>query len=73
MCFDAQGRLWINSIGGRIQQFSDKGEYLSVGFGEEGTQSGQFYAPHGLAIDSHGCLYVVDAFNHRVQKFEGSR
>lgn len=69
ICFDAQGRLWTNSIGGRIQQFTECGEYLS-GFGEEGTKPGQFYAPHGLAIDSHGCLYVVDAFNHRIQKFD---
>lgn len=68
MCFDAQGRLWINTIGGRIQQFTAQGEYLS-GFGEEGTDPGQFYAPHGLAIDSRGALYVVDAFNHRIQKF----
>jgi DNA-binding beta-propeller fold protein YncE len=69
ICFDAQGRLWCNAIGGRIQQFSDTGEYLS-GFGEEGTEPGQFYAPHGLAIDSQGCLYIVDAFNHRIQKFD---
>ena len=72
LCFDAQGRLWVNAIGGRIQQFSDKGEYLS-GFGEEGTKPGQFYAPHGLAIDSRGCLYIVDAFNHRIQKFDVGR
>ncbi|MEX2113311.1 MAG: hypothetical protein WD845_09005 [Pirellulales bacterium] len=68
ICFDAQGRLWVNAIGGRIQQFTAAGEYLT-GFGEEGTDPGKFYAPHGLAIDSHGCLYVVDAFNHRIQKF----
>ena len=23
----------------------------------------------GVAFDSHGHLYIVDAFNHRVQKF----
>jgi DNA-binding beta-propeller fold protein YncE len=68
MCFDAQGRLWINAICGRLQQFSSKGTLL-VRFGEEGTKSGQFRAPHGLAIDSHGCLYVVDSYNHRIQKF----
>jgi DNA-binding beta-propeller fold protein YncE len=69
ICFDAQGRLWTNSLSGRIQQFSETGEFLS-GFGEEGTEPGQFYAPHGLAIDSHGHLYVVDAFDHRIQKFD---
>jgi DNA-binding beta-propeller fold protein YncE len=72
ICFDAQGRLWINSIGGRIQLFTESGKYLT-GFGEEGTKPSQFYAPHGLAIDSHGYLYVVDAFNHRIQKFAVSR
>jgi tripartite motif-containing protein 71 len=68
ICFDAKGRLWTNSIGGRIQQFTEKGEFR-VGSGEEGTKPGQFYAPHGLAIDSHGALFIVDAFNHRIQKF----
>jgi tripartite motif-containing protein 71 len=69
IAFDKDGRLWANSIGGRIQKFSEDGKYLS-GFGEEGTDPGQFYAPHGLAIDSHGSLYIVDAFNHRIQKFD---
>ncbi len=44
LCFDAQGRLWANGIGGRIQQFTESGEFL-MGFGEEGTGLGQFYAP----------------------------
>lgn len=69
LCFDAKGRLWVNSIGGRVQQFAATGEFLR-GFGEEGTEPGKFYAPHGLAIDSRGSLYVVDAFNHRIQKFD---
>ena len=69
ICFDTQGRLWTNSMSGRIQQFTEIGEYLQ-GFGEEGTKPGQFYAPHGLALDSQGHLFVVDAFNHRIQKFD---
>ena len=72
ICFDAQGRLWINSIGGRIQQFSDR-ENTCPALAKREPRPGQFYAPHGLAIDSHGCLYVVDAFNHRIQKFEVAR
>ena len=69
VAFDADGKLWANAIGGKIQHFSDKGMYRT-GFGEEGTKPGQFYAPHGIAIDSLGCLYLVDAFNHRIQKFD---
>lgn len=72
ICFDAKGRLWANSIGGRIQLFTAEGDYVA-GFGEEGTQPGQFYAPHGLAIDSHGSLYIVDSYNHRIQKFDVAR
>ena len=41
------------------------------GFGEQqGREPGQFLAPHGVAIDSRGHLYVVDAYNHRIQKFD---
>jgi hypothetical protein len=49
-----------------------RGKFLR-GFGEEGTKPGQFYAPHALVFDSKGCLYVVDAFNHRIQKFAPGR
>ena len=49
-------------------KFTPDGKYLR-GFGEAGTKPGQFYAPHGIAMDSHGNLYVVDAYNHRIQKF----
>jgi DNA-binding beta-propeller fold protein YncE len=72
ICADAQGRLWVNSLSGRIQQFTADGQYLG-GFGEEGTKPRQFYAPHGIATDSRGCLYIVDAFNHRIQKFNASQ
>ena len=53
------------AVSGRIQQFTKDGKYLR-GFGEQGTKPGQFYAPHGIALDSHGHLYVVDAYNHRI-------
>jgi DNA-binding beta-propeller fold protein YncE len=70
---DREDRLWISAAGGRIQQFTNDGHYLR-GFGEEqGDEPGQFLAPHGLALDSRGDLYVVDAYNHRVQKFAVGR
>jgi DNA-binding beta-propeller fold protein YncE len=65
---DQQGHVWVSAVSGRIQQFTSQGKYLR-GFGEQGTKPGQLYAPHGLAFDSRGHLYVVDAYNHRVQKF----
>lgn len=68
ICVDKNDRVWVSAVSGRIQQFSSEGAYLR-GFGSAGTKPGEFYAPHGLAFDSRGNLYVVDAYNHRVQKF----
>ena len=70
ICFDKQGRVWVSAAGGRVQQFSESGKYLR-GIGEQpGTNNGEFLAPHGIAINSRGHLFVVDAYNHRVQKFD---
>jgi sugar lactone lactonase YvrE len=70
ICCDRDDHLWISAAGGRVQQFTTDGRYLR-GLGEQqGTEPGQFLAPHGLAVDSRGHLYVVDAYNHRIQKFD---
>lgn len=71
ICIDHQDRVWVSAVNGRIQQFTATGQYLT-GFGEPGTKPGQFFAPHGIALDSRGNLYVVDAYNHRIQKFGGN-
>jgi DNA-binding beta-propeller fold protein YncE len=34
-----------------------------------GTANAQFKYPYGIAIDANDVLYVIDAFNYRVQKF----
>lgn len=67
---DRWDRIWVSSTNNRVQCFSPEGKYL-FGFEslEEGDKPGQFNTPHGLAIDSRDHLYVVDARNHRVQKF----
>lgn len=69
ICFDARGRLWITAVSGRVQQFTKDGKYLQGLGSGRGTEPGQFTAPHSLAADSKGHLYVVDSFNHRIQKF----
>lgn len=66
---DRYDTIWVSAAGGRVQQFSNNGEYLR-GIGEgKGTGPGQFLVPHGLTMDSRDNLYVVDSFNHRIQKF----
>ncbi len=39
-------------------------------FGDSGSDPGQFTLPHGMAFDSHGHLYIADAGNQRIQRFE---
>jgi DNA-binding beta-propeller fold protein YncE len=69
ICFDDRGKLWVSAVSGRVQQFTKDGTYLrGLGAGE-GSEPGQFIVPHGLAADGHSHLYVVDSFNHRIQKF----
>ncbi len=68
ICYDLKGRVWVSATNNRVQLFTAAGKLLAA-FGEEGHGPGQFLIPHGLAIDSHGFLYVVDSGNHRVQKF----
>lgn len=43
---------------------------FTLAWGSEGGGSGQFNEPGGIAADAAGNLYVVDTFNHRVQKFD---
>jgi DNA-binding beta-propeller fold protein YncE len=45
------------NLGPRISVLSNEGKLLSR-FGELGEAPGQFYSPHGLAVDSRGDIYV---------------
>jgi peptidoglycan hydrolase-like protein with peptidoglycan-binding domain/sugar lactone lactonase YvrE len=38
--------------------------------GGEGSGNGQFSAPHGIAIDGSGTVYVTDTQNNRVETFD---
>ncbi|MDZ4859907.1 MAG: NHL repeat-containing protein [Candidatus Hydrogenedentes bacterium] len=67
--FDAQDNLWVSAVSGRIQQFNHDGAYIRGVVEGQGDTPSKFFAPHGIAFDSTGCLYVVDLYNHRIQKF----
>src|SRR5215217_7164038 len=41
-------------------------------WGSQGTSDAQFTTPAGVAIDSQGNVYVLDAGNNRVQKFSNN-
>jgi len=50
----------------RLQIFNPDGSYYG-GFGGYGSGNYQFIAPHGIAIDQAGKVYIADSGNHRVQ------
>ena len=66
---DARDRVWVSSLNDRVQAFTPEGKFL-FGIGGTGQAPGQFSRPHGMAFDRKGHLYVADASNQRIQKFE---
>lgn len=66
---DRHDRVWVSSLNNRVQLFSPEGKYL-LGLTGSGEEKGAFARPHGMAVDSKGHLYVCDAGNQRVVKFE---
>lgn len=65
---DKYDRVWVSSLNDRVQMFTPDGKFVLM-LGGHGTEPGKFHRPHGMAMDSQGNLYVVDASNQRVQKF----
>ena len=66
---DTEQNFYVAEYGDkhRIQKFSVGGEFL-LEFGSHGTEPGQFQRPSGI-VWMDGSIYVVDAFNNRVQVF----
>jgi iron(III) transport system ATP-binding protein len=66
---DADQNLYVCEYGqnDRVQKFRPDGTFV-LEFGSFGTDAGQFQRPSGIAW-FEGRVYVVDAFNNRVQVF----
>lgn len=66
---DDQDNLYVCEYGNndRVQKFSASGAFLTQ-FGSFGTAPGQFMRPSGIVWHDKK-LYVVDAFNNRIQYF----
>ena len=71
---DAAGNLYVSdSENSRVQQFTSEGQFVAK-FGIPGYQSTSndtlvFYNPVGLAIDKEDNIYVADAGDSRIVKF----
>jgi DNA-binding beta-propeller fold protein YncE len=53
----------------RIVKFTRDGKFIKT-WGKKGAGPGEFDAPHALAFDSKGRLFVADRGNNRVQIFD---
>ena len=53
----------------RIVKFDKNGKFIKA-WGTRGAGPGQFEAPHSLAMDSQGRLFVADRPNDRIQIFD---
>src|SRR5207237_5563579 len=61
-----EGHLQGNN---RISKFSKDGKFIQM-WGKKGSGPGEFFAPHTIAIDSRGRLFVGDRSNNRIQIFD---
>ena len=87
ICLDAEGNFFVGELNGmtgmegcpglghRVSIYNLKGDLLSrFGDPEEGEGPAQFIAPHGVAVDSRGDLYVGDvSFTIRGQHMDPPR
>jgi iron(III) transport system ATP-binding protein len=67
---DPEENIYICEYGhnDRVQKFRPDGTFM-LQFGGSGTEPGKFQRPCGIVWYDHR-LYVVDAFNNRIQVFE---
>jgi DNA-binding beta-propeller fold protein YncE len=65
-----KGDLYVSDGYGncRVHQFSPTGE-LKRAWGVPGHGPGQFFLPHGIAVDRDGRVFVCDRENDRIQIF----
>jgi sugar lactone lactonase YvrE len=71
---DSHGTIYVvDNVYNRLQVRSSGGSVEAVlGYSgrvkdQKGQALGQFYSPHGIAIDSQGAIYVADSLNSRIQ------
>lgn len=66
---DRDGTIFVaDVIANQIIQLDDTGKIVHI-WGEKGEKPGQFQAPHMLASDAMGNLFVAEVDGKRLQKF----
>jgi hypothetical protein len=65
----AGGHVYLCEFGNhRVQKFTTDGQFVAA-FGKNGRREGELDQPWGIARDSKGRMFVLDTYNHRVQRF----
>jgi hypothetical protein len=70
VAFGPDDEVYVPELSHRFSIVSSEGKVLARWGGESSHDPGQFVAPHGVAVDSHGDIYVAEVLQgQRVQKF----
>gem|GEM_PF-650927 len=77
MAFDSRNNLWIvDSANHIVNKYDLNANYINSippsGTNAASVVNGKFSGPKGIAIDSLDNIWVGDAFNRRVQKFDAA-
>ncbi|MCE3233173.1 MAG: hypothetical protein K0R98_1430 [Rickettsiaceae bacterium] len=69
VAFDSNGNMYVAKYYSNIEKYTSAGTY-EFDWGEYGTGDGDFHYTYAIAIDSLDNIYVSDAGNGRIQKFD---
>ena len=70
VAFGPEGEVYVSELQHRLTIVDGDGQVLARWGGESSHEAGEFVAPHGIAIDSHGDIYIGEVLaGQRVQKF----
>ncbi|MFK7767955.1 MAG: hypothetical protein AB8B55_12100 [Mariniblastus sp.] len=65
-----KGSIYVCEFGNhRVQKFTLDGKSLGT-WGSAGREKGKFHQPWSMCRDSQGDFFVVDSYNHRLQRFK---
>ncbi|MDP2947984.1 MAG: TIGR03663 family protein, partial [Chloroflexota bacterium] len=70
VAIDPDGNVWVTDTGdNRLLKFAPDGTFQTA-LGKPGAEPGQFQEPVAIEIAANGDIFVADAWNSRVQRFD---
>ena len=66
--FGANGDVFVSDsyVNSRAVQFTAAGRFVRIFAGRKGSRAGELSAPHGVAVDAGGRVFVADSGNKRI-------